>query len=72
MFYDQSLTKVSEKELDFDWLDEFNVNNFPGSTTARQGEARRLRLYQIICANRDNDVSRINQSPGLGDPELLT
>lgn len=69
VFRDHKLAHVSEEGLEFDWLDGFNANNYPGTTTAEQKEARRLDLNDIPCANRVKTTP--NQSRASADPNPL-
>ncbi|CAD6580766.1 MAG: hypothetical protein ASARMPRED_000324 [Alectoria sarmentosa] len=73
-FYNNNLDKMPEDELrcSFDWLYEFEAEHFPGSTTARQEEARRIYLNVIIFANiRANTTNTINQLRAMQDSNPL-
>lgn len=72
IFRNHKLQKMSEKDLDIDWHDEFKLASFPESTTRKQVAARRLRLNEIICANRNNDTTTIDESPALEDSTPLS
>ena len=69
VFRDHNLAKASERKLDFDWLEEFKVERFPGPSAARKEKARRLHLNDIICANRD--IATPDQSHALEDQTSL-
>ena len=70
VFRDHNLSKVSEKELDIEWLNEFKIERFSGSTTAKKKQARRQHLNEIISANRVRTTR--DQPPALEDPNRPT